>query len=399
MGEESQFSAKARGAERFKQFQKTAQNIGGHFNGVVLCWVEEREDRFSKAREIPLRDAGLIGEGIAFSAVNGAEADVGVEVIEESAWPVVDGFSGEGHVVSVHDPVNESKLHPKRDESGLFLGCELKELKSRRIRLEVPGGVAVQCVVDEDACRIEVLLDGEPLEGADADVTGGDPSENGAGKSFLAEDGFAGGHDGETASGWDTEGVHGFADEVFAKHGAEGGASVSPTREGGASGAFELEIESRAIRGDLFAEKDGASVAEDGEMAELMPGVGLGDGLSARWEGVSREENGLCWGSEGVWVEAQLGRERTVECDPCWVGDWRWLAGFEKGARKASVGVIQAPAAGIFGMLGLGGSGCRHDLFLKGPRRGERGMVGGLWLYGYQAKSCGTMRPATSVRR
>ena len=53
--------------------------------------------------------------------------------------------------------------------------------------------------------------------------------EPGQGAAFAADGGVAGGGDGEAAGGGDAEGVHGFADEVFAQHGAECGAAVATT--------------------------------------------------------------------------------------------------------------------------------------------------------------------------
>lgn len=63
-------------------------------------------------------------------------------------------------------------------------------------------------------------MGGGPLKGADADVAGGNASEHGTREAaFTAEDGVASSGDGEATGGGNAEGMHGLADEVFAKHG------------------------------------------------------------------------------------------------------------------------------------------------------------------------------------
>ena len=105
------------------------------------------------------------------------------------------------------------------------------------------GVVAVNCVVGEGTEGIVVLAGCEVLEGADANVAGGDsgedPSHDGA---FLTVDGLAGGYGGEGSGCRNTEGVHRFADDVFADDGAKGGFAVAATGEVGGAGAFKLDI-------------------------------------------------------------------------------------------------------------------------------------------------------------
>lgn len=115
------------------------------------------------------------------------------------------------------------------------------------------GEVALACVIGEGSECGSVFVGGGPLEGADADVAGGDAGEDGAGEVFRACYGFSGGGDGEAAGGGDVEGVHGFADEIFAKHGAEGCATIAAAGEWGAAGAFELDVEALAEGCDVFA--------------------------------------------------------------------------------------------------------------------------------------------------
>ena len=172
----------------------------------------------------------MISVGVAFVAVDGAEGGVGVVVVHEGAGAVVDGFAGEGHVIGIEDAVDEADVHPAGDEGGLAFDGGVEEGEGWGVGFGEIGVVALEGVIGEGFEGVGVLVGGGPLEGADADVAGGDAGEDGAGEAaFAADDGVAGGGDGEAAGGGDAEGVHGFADEVFAKHGAEGGAAVATT--------------------------------------------------------------------------------------------------------------------------------------------------------------------------
>ncbi len=167
--------------------------------------------------------------------VDGAEHRGWVVGVEEGAGAVVDGLAGEGHVVGVHDTVDEADQHPPREQGGLAFdhGGEQREGSLVGGGLGEVGVVTAKGVVGEGAEGGAVIAVGDgggPFEGAHADVAGGDAGEHGAGQGAgLAPHLLAGGDDGEAAGGGDAEGVHGFAHEVFAQHGPERGATVAPT--------------------------------------------------------------------------------------------------------------------------------------------------------------------------
>ena len=140
--------------------------------------------------------------------------------------------------------------------------------------------VAGDGVVGEGADAVRITAGGEVLEGADADVAGGDAGEDGAGLDRVADDGLPGGDGGEGAGGGHAERVHGLADEVLAQDGAEGGAAVSAAGERGGAGALQLDIVALDVADEDLAEQVGAAVAEGGdEVAELVAGVGDGQRL------------------------------------------------------------------------------------------------------------------------
>ena len=129
------------------------------------------------------------------------------------------------------------------------------------------------------------------------------------GEGRLAVDRLARRRDRQAARRRDAEGVHRLADDVLAQHRAEGGAAVAAAREPRPSRPFQLDVEALAGRGDLLAEQDGAAVAEHREVAELVAGVGLGDGPGAVGQGVAGENGRARRPVQGFGVEAEVGRE------------------------------------------------------------------------------------------
>jgi hypothetical protein len=55
---------------------------------------------------------------------------------------------------------------------------------------------------------------------------------------------------------------------------------------------------------EMLSQQDGAPVTESGQIAELVPGIGLGDGFTALEESVAHKEARLLGLPQGVSVEA-----------------------------------------------------------------------------------------------
>jgi hypothetical protein len=287
----------------------------------------------------------LAAVGVAAGGVDGTEDGFRVVGFHEGAGAVVDGFAGEGHVVGVHDAVDEADLEPFRNQGGLAVDDGAEEVDDRGVGRDFRV-VALAEVVGEGGEGRGVAMGGGPLEGADADVAGGDAGEDGARELLLAEHRLAGGGDGEAAGSWDAEGVHGLADEVFPEHRAESGATVATAGERGAAGAFELDVETAAVLGDLLAEEDGTAIAEAGEVAELVAGVGLGDGLGIFREEISGEKAGVFRQREGVGIKPEFNGERGVEDGETRRADRDGEGALEEQLRELGVGVVEVPSDG-----------------------------------------------------
>src|SRR5829696_2012904 len=80
----------------------------------VIC--EEGQKRLGETRQIPERDPRLVREGVSAVVVYGAEHSGGVVRIHEGARTVVDRFAREGHVVGVHNAMDEAYEEPACDQ-------------------------------------------------------------------------------------------------------------------------------------------------------------------------------------------------------------------------------------------------------------------------------------------
>ena len=141
--------------------------------------------------------------------------------IHEGAGAVVDGLAGDGGVVGVHHAMDEADMQPARDQRRLPRDHLLQQravgLRRRRGRRVVPG----DGIVGQQPHPLHIAAGGEILEGADAEVAGGDAGQHGAGERGFAPHRLAGRHRGQRPGGRHAERRHRLADQVFAQHRAE----------------------------------------------------------------------------------------------------------------------------------------------------------------------------------
>ena len=89
------------------------------------------------------------------------------------------------------------------------------------------GVVARDHMVGEQPQRLAIAAGGEELEGAHADVAGGNAGQHRARQFAVAPDRLAGGDGRQRARRRDAEGRHRLAHDVFAQHGPDRGPAVA----------------------------------------------------------------------------------------------------------------------------------------------------------------------------
>lgn len=123
--------------------------------------------------------------------------------VKKSAGTEVEGFTGDGYVIGVHDAMDETNPHPLGDEDALVVadGFEEREVAFSALVLGAFLVVTVDDVVGESSERCGIAACGKVFEGTDPDVTLCDAGEDGSRKRCLARDTIAGGYCGKGASG------------------------------------------------------------------------------------------------------------------------------------------------------------------------------------------------------
>ena len=104
------------------------------------------------------------------------------------------------------------------------------------------GVVAGDHMVGQKAKRLHVTPGSEILEGADADMAGGDAGQDRAGQGGFAPDRLPRRDGGQRAGGGHAKRRHRLGHQVFADHRPDGRAPVAPARKRRRAGALELKV-------------------------------------------------------------------------------------------------------------------------------------------------------------
>src|SRR5262249_20316749 len=157
---------------------------------------------------------------------------------------------------------------------------------------------------------------GKILEGAHADMAGGNAGQDRARQDGLAHHAFAGDDSGKRSRGRNAQSSHRLAHNILAKYGSERGAAVAAARKWRRPGAVELDAAPDAVLSDHFARQDRAAIAELGhELPELVASIGHRDRVGARRQRFTRKYLGALGAFEQIRIEAQMNRQWPIQLD------------------------------------------------------------------------------------
>ena len=176
--------------------------------------------------------------------------------------------------------MNETDVHPTRHQRGLGAYHGPQQLEIRIGRCRHLGIVPFDHIVGQTPDGRQIAACGEELKRAHPDMTGGDPRQNRTRQWLFAVHSLSRGHRGQRPGRRNTQRVHGLADQVFPQHRTQHGAPIAAARIGGAAGPLQLYVAPRARPVPHLADENRPSVAQlRHEVAELMSGIGHGDGM------------------------------------------------------------------------------------------------------------------------
>ncbi len=129
---ESDLAAHSLEKEGVESGDKRLQHFRRQRYRLVGIGIDQWQQCFSEPRQVPLRDRRLVRIRIPSVVIDRAEDRLRVVFVHEGAGTVVDGLTRDGHVVRVHDAVDEAHQHPAGDEGELPLGNFFQDGEGRR---------------------------------------------------------------------------------------------------------------------------------------------------------------------------------------------------------------------------------------------------------------------------
>lgn len=134
-----------------------------------------------------------------------------------------------------------------------------------------------------------------------------------------------------------------------------------------------MDIKAFTGGGDLLSEKEGAAIAEAGEVAELVAGISLSDGLCARGRNIPCEEGGVFLLGEDFRIESEGAGDVVIENDQFGRGNRCQLPSLMEEGREMGVGMVEIPALKVSG--GIGGHGLNEKGYAETLESGNKSSV------------------------
>ena len=139
-----------------------------------------------------MRDRRLVLIGITAPVINGTVDRLRMIGIHECTGPVIDGLSGNRHVVGIHHAVDKPYKLPLCHQGRLSLDhctqqCQIRVVHRGQVRV-----VSVDHMIREQSQRLSIAATGKVLEGADPNMTAGNPGQHSTGQAVLPDYPFAG---------------------------------------------------------------------------------------------------------------------------------------------------------------------------------------------------------------
>jgi hypothetical protein len=114
--QQPELAPKPRVIGRLELAHESFERLAPFSHGLLLVLRQEWQKRLGQPRQIPEADARLVAIGLAALPVDGAEDRRRIVGIHEGARAIIDRLAGDGHVVGVHDPMDEADVQPTGNE-------------------------------------------------------------------------------------------------------------------------------------------------------------------------------------------------------------------------------------------------------------------------------------------
>src|ERR1700722_9746205 len=119
------------------------------FDRPLRVRIQKRNQGLGEPGKIPLRDRRLVTVGVTSQFIDRAKGSRRVVRIHEGAGSKIDCLSRKRGVVGVHDAMDETDMHPTRDQRSLALYNALKERQEGPLRVSGVGEMTIDHVASE----------------------------------------------------------------------------------------------------------------------------------------------------------------------------------------------------------------------------------------------------------
>ena len=141
-----------------------------------------------------MRDRRLVLIGITAHVINGTVDRLRMIGIHECAGAIIDGLPGDRHVVGIHHAVDKPDQLPLCHQGRLPLDHRIQQSQIRFVHRGQIRVVSVDHMIREQCQRLSIAASGKVLEGADPNMTAGNPGQHSTGQAVLPDYLFTGQH-------------------------------------------------------------------------------------------------------------------------------------------------------------------------------------------------------------
>ena len=231
-------------------------------NRGFLVRINERKKSIRKPRQVPHRHISLVPIRVPPLFVNVAKHGSRVVLVHKSTRTVIDRFTRNRNVIGIHDPMNEPHTEPLNNQPCLLLSNISKKVKIRVIRLKILRTMAQNRVVSKRLKRLNSARSRSIFKGTNTKMTGSNPSQHRSFFNSLPLHRFTRRNHRQRSSRGNTKMMHGFTNQIFAKHWTQGSSAIASPRKHSLPRPLQLNIPASAIRRKMFTEQNRSPITK-----------------------------------------------------------------------------------------------------------------------------------------
>ena len=251
--------------------------------------VNNGKDGIGQLDKVPLTNMWLVAKTVSPPMrIGGVGSPARIIVLQPTVGTVVNGETENGHIIGVHDAMDETNPHPMNHQLRCFpadfaepgeVGCQAW--------LPQVGKIRANGIVEKLLEKTIFATGGEDLKITETNERRRHPADNGPGfilwvaiVEHVTLNQLSRCNQAQGPGGRDSEMIHGFTAEILPDGGAENGQAIGCSRIGSWPRSFELQNPAFVVDVDDFTEIDSPAIAQlPRPVTELVTTVAHGEGI------------------------------------------------------------------------------------------------------------------------